>query len=140
MAEVAAQQSRLSTTAVWVVSLTSGLLLLLGVVGIATLMIQVVRQRRGEIGLRRAIGATAFDIGMQLFMEAMGLAGVGVLAGLIVGMGGALVGQTLWGTFVAVDGPLVLLAALSSLGVSGIACLVPAVIAGRLEPATALRL
>ena len=77
---------------------------------------------------------------MQLFMEAMGLAGVGVLAGLIVGMGAALVGQTLWGTVVAVDVQLVLLAALSSLGVSGIACLVPAVIAGRLEPATALRL
>ena len=81
MAEVAARQSSLSAAAVWVVSLISGLLLVLGVVGIATLMIQTVRQRRGEIGLRRAVGATPFDVAVQLFMEAMGLAGLGVLGG-----------------------------------------------------------
>ena len=140
MAEVASLQSRLSTTAVWVVSLTSGFLLLLGVVGIATLMIQVVRQRRGEIGLRRAIGATPFDIAVQLFMEAMGLAGLGVLTGLVVGMSGAIVGQRLWGHSVTIDGDLVLFTALASLGASAAACLVPARIAGRIEPAAALRL
>jgi putative ABC transport system permease protein len=140
MAEVAAQQSSLSTTAVWVVSLTSGLLMLLGVVGIATLMVQVVRQRRGEIGLRRAVGATPFDVAVQLFMEAMGLAGLGVLAGLVVGVAGAVVGQTLFGEAVTVDTWLLLLTVLSSLGVSGVACMVPALMAGRIEPAAALRL
>jgi putative ABC transport system permease protein len=140
MAEVAAQQSRLSAAAVWVVSLISGLLLVLGVVGIATLMIQTVRQRRGEIGLRRAVGATPFDVAVQLFMEALGLAGLGVIGGLLVGMAGAVAGQTLWGAFVTVDVWLVLLAAFSSLAVSGLACLVPALIAARIEPAAALRL
>jgi putative ABC transport system permease protein len=140
MAEVAAQQSSLSAAAVWVVSLTSGLLLVLGVVGIATLMIQTVRQRRGEIGLRRAVGATPFDVAVQLFMEAMGLAGLGVLGGLIVGMAGAVVGQTLWGASVAVEAWLLLLTVLSSLAVSGLACLVPALIAAQVEPAAALRL
>jgi putative ABC transport system permease protein len=140
MAEAAAQQSALSATAVWVVSLTSGLLLLLGVVGIATLMIQVVRQRRGEIGLRRAIGATPFDVAVQLFMEAMGLAAVGVLAGMTVGMLVGLIGQLLWGSALAVDASLLLLTATSSLAVSGVACLVPALMAGRVEPAAALRL
>ena len=90
-----ARQSSLSAAAVWVVSLISGLLLVLGVVGIATLMIQTVRQRRGEIGLRRAVGATPFDVAVQLFMEAMGLAGLGVIGGLLVGIAGAVVGQTL---------------------------------------------
>jgi putative ABC transport system permease protein len=140
MAEVAAQQSRLSAAAVWVVSLISGLLLVLGVVGIATLMIQTVRQRRGEIGLRRAVGATPFDVAVQLFMEAMGLAGIGVLGGLLVGMVGNFVGEMLWGAFVTVDVGLLLLTVLSSLGVSGLACLVPALMAARVEPAAALRL
>jgi putative ABC transport system permease protein len=140
MAEVAAQQSSLSAAAVWVVSLTSGLLLVLGVVGIATLMIQTVRQRRGEIGLRRAVGATPIDVAVQLFMEAMGLAGIGVLGGLIVGMVGAVVGDTLWGVPVAIEAWLLLLTVLSSLVASVLACLVPALIAARVEPAAALRL
>jgi putative ABC transport system permease protein len=140
MAEVAAQQSSLSTTALWVVSLASGLLLLLGVVGIATLMVQVVRQRRAEIGLRRAIGATPFDIAAQLFVEAMSLAGVGVVAGLAIGVAGTLIGQALWGGAVNVDRTLVVVTALASLGASATACLVPARIAGRVEPAAALRL
>ena len=140
MAEVAAQQSALSATAVWVVSLTSALLLVLGMVGIATLMIQTVRQRRGEIGLRRAVGATPFDVAVQLFMEAMGLASLGVLGGLLVGMGGSLAGQWLWEAFVTIDTRLLLVTVSSSLVVSGLACLVPALIAARIEPAAALRL
>ena len=42
-------------------------------------------------------------------------------------MAGAFVGQMLWGAFVTVDAGLLLLTVLSSLGVSGLACLVPAV-------------
>ena len=140
MAEVAVQQANMSTTAVWVVSLTSGLLSLLGVIGIATLMIQVVRQRRGEIGLRRAIGATPLDISVQLFMEAMGLAGLGVIAGVVAGSAGAMVGQAVWGSLVSVDSRLVLSTAFASLAASAAASLVPARIAARIEPAAALRL
>jgi putative ABC transport system permease protein len=139
MAEVAAQQSHLSAAAVWVVSLISGLLLVLGVIGIATLMIQTVRQRRGEIGLRRAVGATPLDVAVQLFMEAMGLAGLGVLGGLIVGMAGAVIGQMVSGASVAVEVWLLLSTVLASLLVSGLASLVPALIAARVEPAAALR-
>jgi putative ABC transport system permease protein len=140
MAEVAVQQSSLSATAVWIVSLTSGLLLVLGVVGIATLMVQTVRQRAGEIGLRRAVGATPLDVAVQLFLEAMALAGAGVVGGVIVGITGALVGQTIWGTLVTVDSALVFFTSVASLAVSGVACLVPALMAARVEPAAALRL
>jgi putative ABC transport system permease protein len=112
----------------------------LGVVGIATLMAQTVRQRTGEIGLRRAVGATSFDVAVQLFLEAITLAGAGVVGGIAAGITGALVGQALWGTLVAVDGSLLLLTSTTSLVVSGIACLVPALMAARVEPAAALRL
>jgi putative ABC transport system permease protein len=140
MAEVAAQQSSIATTAVWIVSVISGLLLALGIVGIATLMVQTVRQRRAEIGVRRAVGATPFNIALQLFMESMAVTGVGVVVGLLVGLAGAWIGQMLWGPIVTLNLQLVLATAISSMAVSGVASLVPATIAGRLEPAAALRL
>ena len=139
MADVSAQQTGLLATALWVVSVSSGLLLLLGVVGIATLMLQVVRQRRAEIGLRRAIGATPFDVALQFFMEGMGLAIAGVLAGLLLGLVGTWIGQILISSAVAVQLPLLFVAVLVSLLAGGMACLVPAIAAARMEPAAALR-
>jgi putative ABC transport system permease protein len=139
MAEAAIQQSSLSATAVWIVSLASGLILVLGVVGIATLMVQTVRQRAGEIGLRRAVGATPFDVAVQLFLEAMTLAGAGVIGGIVAGIVGALIGQALWGSVLTVDRSLLLLSSVVSLTVSAMACLVPAWMASHVEPAAALR-
>ena len=139
MADVSAQQTGLLATALWVVSATSGLLLLLGVVGIATLMMQVVRQRQAEIGLRRALGATPFDVALQFFMEGMGLAIAGVIAGLLLGLFGTWVGQQVMNNAVAVQLPLLVIAVIVSLLSGGIACLVPAIVAARMEPAAALR-
>ena len=139
MAEAAAQQSNLSAAAIWVVSLTSGVLLVLGVAGIATLMVQTVRQRVGEIGLRRAVGATPADVAVQLFLEAMTLAAAGVVGGVIVGIAGAAVGQTIWGRLVTVNSAVLFLTCVTSLAVSCVACLVHALMAARVEPAAALR-
>ncbi len=139
MTDASAQQSSLLTTALRVVSATSGLLLVLGVVGIATLMLQVVRQRRAEIGLRRALGAGPFDVALQFFLEGMGLATVGVLSGLALGIAGTLAGRQLLGGPVRIEPSLLALSVLVSLGASGIACLAPAIAAARLEPAAALR-
>jgi putative ABC transport system permease protein len=139
MAEVAVQQATLSATAMWVISLTSGLLFVLGVAGIATLMVQTIRQRQGEIGLRRAVGATPFDVGVHLFLETMMLAAAGVVAGLVVGVVGAFIASALGGGSITLDGPGVALVALATFAASGIACLVPAFIAAGVEPAAALR-
>lgn len=139
MADVSAQQTGLLATALWVVSVTSGLLLVLGVVGIATLMLQVVHQRRAEIGLRRAIGATPFDVALQFFLEGMGLTVVGVVAGLLVGVLGTWAGMQLLGSAVAVQPALLVAAVVVSLFTGGVACLAPAIAAARMEPAAALR-
>lgn len=139
MADVSAQHTGLLATALWVVSVSSGLLLLLGVVGIATLMLQVVRQRRAEIGLRRAVGATPFDVALQFFMEGMGLAIAGVMAGVLLGLVGTWIGQALISSAVSVQLPLLFIAVVVSLLAGGMACLVPAVAAARMEPAAALR-
>jgi putative ABC transport system permease protein len=139
IADVAAQQSSLSEAALRIVTVTSALLLVLGVAGIATLMVQVVRQRRPEIGLRRAIGARPSDVAIQLFMEGMGLAAAGVLSGLTIGILGILLIKILFGLALGIDPLLVVLTVLLNVGVSGIACLAPAMIAARMEPAAALR-
>lgn len=91
LADLSAQQSGLQTTALWAVSATSVLLLTVGVIGIATLMLLVVRQRRAEIGLRRALGATPWDICLQFFLEGTSLASFGVAGGLVLGILVALV-------------------------------------------------
>jgi putative ABC transport system permease protein len=139
LADVAAQQSSLRTTVTWAVSITSGLLLILGAVGIGTLMLLVVRQRRGEIGLRRALGATPLDIAVQFLLEGTVLATLGVLAGLGLGLSAQAVAARWSSAPLGLDATMPAVAALTSLSVSVAACLVPAVMAARLEPAVALR-
>jgi putative ABC transport system permease protein len=139
LADVAAEQTSLLATTTWAVTATSGLLLIMGVVGIATLMLLVVRQRRSEVGLRRALGATPADIAVQFFLEGETLATVGVFAGVLVGGGLSLLISALARTPVEVDAKLPLIGAAASLIASAVACLVPAISAALLDPANALR-
>jgi len=63
--------------------------LVVGGIGILTIMTIVVRERTNEIGLLRALGATKNQI-LTLFLgEAVVLAGLGGLTGLVIGVGGA---------------------------------------------------
>jgi len=138
-AALAAQQADLMATVTWAVFVTSGLLVLLGAVGIATLMILVVRQRRVEIGLRRALGATPTDVGLQFFTEGIVLASAGVIAGLGCGIGVGVVLAGLRAVTVPIDPILVVVSAGFSLGSAAAACAIPALLAARLEPGAALR-
>ncbi|MEJ7593250.1 MAG: ABC transporter permease [Planctomycetaceae bacterium] len=139
LADLSAQQSGMQATALWAVSATSVLLLTVGVIGIATLMLLVVRQRRAEIGLRRALGATPWDICLQFFLEGTSLASLGVVSGLILGVLVALVVANNSATPISIAWQLPALAAAISLAASAAACLLPAISAARLEPAAALR-
>jgi len=139
LSDLAVEQSELLDTVVWVVSITGFLLLLMGVIGIVTLMMLVVRQRRAEIGLRRALGATPADIAIQFFVEGIALAGTGIVLGLGLGAGGALFVANAFAMPVAGSSPLPLLGVLVSVAASTVACVVPAIVAARLEPSDALR-
>ncbi len=138
LADLASQQQGLLATATWAVRGTSGLLLGLGAVGIAALMLLVVRQRRGEIGLRRALGATPRDIALQFLAEGLTLSVVGVCAGLGLGLLASLV-VARTAAEATLDVGLVGMGVLVSLGASSLACLVPALAAARMSPAEALR-
>ena len=66
-----------------------GISLLVGGVGILTIMIIAVRERTSEIGLLRALGATRQQILRVFLGEAVILSSLGGLMGLVLGIGGA---------------------------------------------------
>ncbi len=117
-----------------------GISLLVGGVGIFTIMTISVRERTGEIGLLRALGAEKKQV-LQLFLgEAAVLAGLGGLAGLIIGGGIAwLLGVAAPALPVHTPIRYVLIAELAAILIGIIAGVVPAQRASALEPVEALR-
>ena len=138
-ADLAAQQSDLLTAITAAVLVTSVLVVLMGAAGIAALMVLVVRSRRVEIGLRRALGATPADVALQFFTEGIALASAGVLAGLALGLGALWTVSGVREAALPIDARLVLGSAAFSLASAVIACAIPAIQAARLEPSAALR-
>jgi putative ABC transport system permease protein len=113
--------------------------LLVGAVGVANIMIISVLERRSEIGLRRALGATKGNIRMQFLSEAILLALLGGAAGVALGaLATAIYAQNKhWATVIPT------LAWAGGLGaafaIGAIAGLLPAIRAARLSPTDALR-
>jgi putative ABC transport system permease protein len=66
-----------------------GISLVVGGIGILTIMTIAVNERRGEIGLLRALGAERGQVLSLFLMEAAVLASIGGVAGLLLGAGGA---------------------------------------------------
>ncbi len=64
----------------------SGFVLLVGGVGIMNVMLAAVQERKQEIGVRRAYGATAREIRRQFVLEAVCTSALGALLGIVLGM------------------------------------------------------
>ncbi len=113
--------------------------LLVGAIGIANIMVISVLERRGEIGLRRALGATRGHISMQFLAESALLAAIGGVFGLAIGAGATEVySAAKHEPFVV---PLYALIAAPTAGfiIGALAGLYPAAKAARLSPTEALR-
>jgi putative ABC transport system permease protein len=112
--------------------------LLVGGVGVANTMLISVLERRGEIGLRRSLGATRGQVRWQFLLESLLLSGLGGLAGVLLGCAATLSYASLQGWPVVV--PLLVVAAgvVVTLPVGAVAGLYPAVRAAHQTPTTAL--
>lgn len=112
--------------------------LLVGGIGVANTMVISVLERRAEIGLRRAQGATRGHIRDQFLGEAFLLSLLGGGAGVVVGYGVTAVYATIQGWPTAV--PLWVIAGglLATLLIGGVAGLYPAIRAARVAPTEAL--
>jgi putative ABC transport system permease protein len=113
--------------------------LIVGAVGVANVMVIAVLERRSEIGLRRALGATKSQIRSQFLGESMLLAAIGGIVGVLAGAMATVIyaGAKHWAIVVPAEAWTGGIAAAVLIG--ALAGLMPAVRASRLPPAVALR-
>jgi putative ABC transport system permease protein len=112
--------------------------LLVGAVGVANIMVISVLERRSEIGLRRALGATKGHIRTQFLSEAVLLAVTGGAVGVIFGVVATAVYASAKGWAVVIP-PLAWAGGLGAALVIGAAAgLLPALRAARMSPTEAL--
>ena len=113
--------------------------LIVGGVGIANVMLMSVLERRSEIGLRRALGATRRHIALQFVSEALALALLGGVLGVLVGAGLALAYALSQGWAPIVPAVAVFGGVAAALVIGAVAGFYPAMRAARLSPTEALR-
>ena len=117
-----------------------GVALLVGGVGIANVMVISVLERRSEIGLRRALGATKRHVATQFLGEALLLATVGGVGGVLLGVGVTWAWASARGWSVLIPPIAIGGGIAASLLIGAIAGLYPAVRAARMSPTEALRI
>jgi putative ABC transport system permease protein len=112
--------------------------LLVGAVGVANIMIISVLERRQEIGLRRALGATRGQIRIQFLSEAILLSLLGGAVGVIMGVISTAVYAHTKGWAIVIPPEAWAGGLAAALAIGAIAGLLPAIRAARLSPTEAL--
>jgi putative ABC transport system permease protein len=113
--------------------------LIVGAVGVANIMIISVLERRSEIGLRRALGATKAQIRTQFLAESILLAVIGGLVGVLAGALATAVYAASKGWAVVIPAEAWTGGIASAILIGAVAGLLPAVRASRMSPTVALR-
>lgn len=125
------------TTLFWVVSIV---VLTLTLVGVSTTMTVIVSERRQEIGLRKALGASNRDIAREFRTEAIAYGLVGGIVGTAIGYGLAqIVSLGVFNRAVGFEPLMALGSVLVAALVAALAAFSPVRRASRFEPAVVLR-
>jgi putative ABC transport system permease protein len=121
------------------VAALGGISLLVGGIGILTIMTIAVAERRAEIGLLRALGAGRDQVLILFLLEAVLLALLGGAAGLGIGAGGAwLIGTLVPALPTRMAWDFVLIAEVTAALIGLAAGVLPALRAAALDPVAAL--
>jgi putative ABC transport system permease protein len=136
MNEIIANATAQQRFQAFLTSLFAAVALLLVAIGIYSVVAYMVKQRRREIGVRMAVGASTFNILRMVILNGMR----NVLLGLVLGLAVSLALTRLIGLkTTAADIRVFLIVGLLLTGVALIACYLPAWRATKIDPSRALR-
>lgn len=114
--------------------------LVLTMICVATTMTAVIAERRKEIGLRKALGASNKDIAKEFMFEGLVLGTIGGIFGSILGYVFALViSLNVFSSAITFRPLLVPITIIAAIAVSAISCLIPVRTAVKVEPAIVLK-
>ena len=85
--ELISAQEEVNATLSILLGSIAGISLIVGAIGVMNIMLVSVVERTKEIGIRRAVGATANDIATQFIIEALTVSIVGGALGILLGVG-----------------------------------------------------
>jgi putative ABC transport system permease protein len=129
---------RITAPVAAILAAISSIGLLVGGIGVMNMMLVSVTERTGEIGVRKAMGATRQDILWQFLMEAGTLTGIGGILGICLGFTAALGVSALTGLPSHLSVLFIVGAAIFSVAIGVFFGLYPATRAARLDPVQAM--
>ena len=136
LAETLSGTTKVMTTLLGAVAAVS---LLVGGIGIMNIMLVSVTERTREIGLRLAIGALEREVLLQFLIEAVALATLGGIIGIVIATGASIVLASVMGVPYLFDLTINLLSFVFSAGIGVVFGFFPARRAARMDPIEALR-
>ena len=117
----------------------AGISLFVGGIGVMNIMLVSVAERTQEIGLRKAIGARERDILFQFLLEAVILATMGGVIGVVLGVSGITLTSTISALYTSLSLTPIILAVGTSSFIGLFFGVLPAKRAAKLDPIVALR-